>query len=91
MIDQRLFCDVKGKNIAILGLGVSNLPLVRMLINEGECSSITVYDKKGIEEMGAEALSLEALGVKFVSGFDNVCGDVIFRSPGFRPDRAELA
>ena len=91
MIDKRLFNDVKGKNVAILGLGVSNLPLVRMLINEGECASITVYDKKSIEEMYENASELLALGVRFVCGFENVCGDIIFRSPGFRPDRSELA
>ena len=91
MIDKRLFNDVKGKNVAVLGLGVSNLPLVKMLINEGMCESITVYDKNGIEEMDPAALELASLGVKFVRGFDNVCGDIIFRSPGFRPDREELS
>jgi hypothetical protein len=34
MIDKGFLLDVKNKNIAILGLGVSNLPLVRLLINE---------------------------------------------------------
>ena len=91
MIDYRLLNDVKGKNVAILGLGVSNLPLALMLAREGECASITVYDKKGIEEMDLDAKELLALGVKFVCGFESVCGDIIFRSPGFRPDRAELA
>ncbi len=91
MIDKVFLLDVKNKNIAILGLGVSNLPLVRLLINEGECKSITVYDKKGIEEMDGDAIALSNLGIRFVKGFDNVCGDVIFRSPGFRPDRPELA
>ena len=90
MIDKRLLDDVKGKRVAILGLGVSNLPLVRMLLSDGECLSITVYDKKEISEMGADALELAALGVRFVCGFDGVEGDIIFRSPGFRPDRAEL-
>lgn len=90
MIDERLFNDVKGKRVAILGLGVSNLPLVRMLVCEGECDSITVYDKKGIEEMDANAKELEARGVNFVRGFDGASGDIIFRSPGFRPDRAEI-
>ena len=90
MIDERLLNDVKGKNVAILGLGVSNLPLVRMLIKEGECSSITVYDKNSIEQMGPEAVELATLGVRFVYGFDDVRGDIIFRSPGFRPDRSEL-
>ena len=91
MIDKRLLNDVKGKNVAILGLGVSNFPLVSMLASEGECASITVYDKKGMAEMDSAAKELFALGVNFVCGFENVCGDIIFRSPGFRPDREEFA
>ena len=91
MIDARLLNDVKGKNVAILGLGVSNLPLVRMLLTEGECESITVYDKKNIDEMDHESRELFSKGVKFVQGFDGVKGNIIFRSPGFRPDREELA
>lgn len=90
MIGKQLLDDVRGKRVAILGLGVSNLPLVRMLVSDGECLSITVYDKKEIAEMGADALELAALGVRFVCGFDGIAGDIIFRSPGFRPDRAEL-
>ena len=91
MIDNRFLAEVRGKKIALLGLGVSNLPLARMLVSEGECESITVYDEKGIDEMGDDAAALAANGVIFVKGFDNVCGDVIFRSPGFRPDRKELS
>ena len=91
MIDKKLLEDVKNKNVAILGLGVSNLPLVKMLVAEGECLSITVYDKKDLSELGEEASALASHGVKFVCGFDGICGDIIFRSPGFRPDRAEFA
>ncbi len=90
MIDKRLLDDVKNKRVAILGLGVSNLPLVNMLVEDGMCKSITVYDKKSLDEMDDKAKSLAKCGVNFVCGFDNVCGDIIFRSPGFRPDRAEL-
>ena len=91
MIDKRLLQDVMGKNVSVLGLGVSNLPLVKMLVNEGDCKSITVYDKKEISELGEAATELSQKGVNFVCGFDGICGDVIFRSPGFRPDRAEFA
>ena len=91
MIDKRFFEDIKDKNVAILGLGVSNLPLVKMLVCEGACRSITVYDKKEISELGKDAIELSQKGVNFVCGFDDICGDIIFRSPGFRPDRAEFA
>ena len=42
MIYKDLLNDVRGKKIAILGLGVSNVPLTKMLACECECSSITV-------------------------------------------------
>ena len=86
MINRDLFCDVKGKKIAILGLGVSNLPLAKMLVAEGECASVTVYDKKPLSELGEGAVSLSQQGVRFVLGFDDIDADVIFRSPGIRPD-----
>ena len=91
MINAEFFNDVKGKSVAILGLGVSNLPLARMLVVEGECKSITVYDKKSIEEMDADAQALASMGVNFVCGFNGISEDIIFRSPGFRPDREELS
>ena len=83
---QKLIDAVNGKDCAVLGLGVSNLPLTRLLCSFGVAESITVYDKKGIDELGEEAAELSASGVRFVKGFDDIDADVIFRSPGIRPD-----
>ena len=87
------YCNLKktvaGKRCAILGLGVSNLPLARLLLSFDAIDELTVYDKKTPAELGEEALALASLGVSFVSGadcFDNIDADVIFRSPGIRPD-----
>ena len=91
MIDERLLKDVKDKSVAVFGFGVSNRPLVKMLVSEGQCKAITVYDKKDVTELGDAARELLELGVKFVCGFEGVCEDIIFRSPGFRPDRAEFS
>lgn len=90
MINKNLFNDVNGKRIAILGLGVSNLPLAKMLVDEGECASVTVYDKKSLSELSEDALALSRRGVDFVVGFENIDADVIFRSPGIRPDIAGI-
>ena len=87
-----MFENLRGKSCAVLGLGVSNLPLVRLLLDV-EDTKITVYDKKSPEEMGEDALALKEKGVGFVYGddcFENIEGDVIFRSPGIRPDRAGI-
>ncbi len=81
--------NLKGKRCAILGLGVSNTPLAQLLISADNKISVTVYDRKSPEELGEDALALRAAGVRFISGsdcFDNIEGDVIFRSPGIRPD-----
>ena len=78
---------VNGRSVGILGLGVSNLPLAEKLINMGV--PLTVRDKKTPEELGEGALALKARGVRFVSGagcFDDIEEDLIFRSPGLRPD-----
>lgn len=78
---------INGRSCAILGLGVSNLPLAEQLHAMG--LPLTVYDKKAPVELGERALYLQQNGVTFVTGegcFDDPRGEVIFRSPGIRPD-----
>ncbi len=84
---------IKGKKCAVLGLGVSNLPLVDLLLSLNADAELTVYDKKSVVELGEAAINLKARGVQFVTGkdcFDKIDADVIFRSPGIRPDTAAL-
>lgn len=82
---------IGGRRCAILGLGVSHTPLARLLNQKN--ISLTVYDGRTAAELGKEALELEKNGVSFVVAdkeFDGVEGDIIFRSPGIRPDRRGL-
>lgn len=82
------FC---GKSCILLGAGVSNMPLAKMLTEMG--AKVEVRDKKSLTEMGERGKELEALGVSAVSGdgyLDNMRADYIFRSPGFRPDIPQL-
>ncbi len=82
---------IKNRSVEILGLGVSNLPLAELLCEAG--IPLTVRDKKAPEELGESALRLREKGVRFFSGedcFDHVDGDLIFRSPGIRPDLPAL-
>ena len=91
MNHDRLFQYIQGRRCEILGLGVSNLPLAQILCELGV--SLTVRDKKSIEELPS-ANELSARGVRFITGedaFDELSGELIFRSPGIRPDRAGLA
>ena len=80
---------IKGKYVAIMGMGVSNTPLIKYLMDLD--ANITVFDKKTEDELGKSLMEEYVLqGVQFSLGenyLDNLHGyDVIFRSPGIRPD-----
>ncbi len=78
---------IGNKRCAVLGFGVSNVPLVEVLIKCG--NEITVHDKKDIEKLGDKAKLFSSQGVRFVTGenyLDEIDADIIFRSPGIRPD-----
>ncbi len=80
---------VQGKHAAVLGYGVSNRPLVSFLLNLGV--TVEVRDKK-IPEPEA-LLQLEKQNVPIQTGsnyLDNIHADLIFRSPGIRPDQPEI-
>ncbi len=80
---------IKGKYVAIMGMGVSNTPLIRYLMDLD--ANITVFDKKSEEELGKAIIEEYTVqGVNFSLGdgyLDRLHGyDVIFRTPGMRPD-----
>ena len=84
---------VKGKYVAIMGMGVSNTPLIKYLMDLD--ANITVFDKKSEEELDKSLIEEYAIqGVKFSLGenyLKNLVGyDIIFRSPSMRPDIPEI-
>ena len=84
-IDQKLE-QFKDKRIAVLGLGVSNRPLVKMLLAAG--CNVTGCDRVAREKTDAEVLELEKLGCTLSLGdsyLDNVEADILFRTPGMHP------
>lgn len=86
MSNNKLEKYINGRSCAILGLGVSNLPLADIILSSG--ALLTVIDKKNASEIGEEAIRLEKRGVKFIQdpSFGKIDGELIFRSPGIRPD-----
>lgn len=82
---------LRGKRVAVIGIGVSNTPLIKMLLRED--IAVTACDKNQREDFGGLAEELESLGADlhlgetYLSGLDQ---DVIFRTPGLRPDVPEL-
>lgn len=88
---QDYLAGLKGKRVAVIGIGVSNTPLVNMLVRAGV--DVTACDKRSREEFGEQAQALESLGVTLHLGPDYLDGldqDVIFRTPGLRPDVPQL-
>ena len=84
-IDQKLE-QFRDKKIAVLGLGVSNRPLVKMLLAAG--CTVTGCDRVAREKADAEVLELEKLGCTLSLGdsyLDNVEADILFRTPGMHP------
>ena len=76
----------KGLSIAVLGLGVSNRPLVRLLLEAG--CSVTGCDRTPREKLDREVLDLEAAGCKLRCGdtyLEGVEADILFRTPGMHP------
>ena len=72
---------------AVVGLGVSNLPLIDFLLRHG--AKVVARDCKTRTELGDTADRLEETGVSLRLGEDYLEAldePVIFRSPGLRPD-----
>lgn len=91
--DSPIWSVIRGGVCCVLGFGVSGKALIGVLLEQG-AARVRVYDKKTPEQLGDEALALCERGVEFFGGEDYLAGldgDVIFRSPGFRPDKPEIA
>jgi len=83
---ETYFNSLKGKKIAVLGLGVSNRPLVRLLLEFG--CDVVGCDRTPREKLDGEVLELETLGCKLHVGetyLEGVEADLLFRTPGMHP------
>ena len=81
----------RDRRVAVMGIGVSNRPLIRLLLDHG--ARVTARDRKSREALGPLAEELEAAGARLALGdgyLQDLTEDVIFRTPGMRPDLPEL-
>ena len=60
------FENFKGKRVAVLGLGVSNRPLVRLLLEYG--CTVCGGDRTQRDKLDAEVLELEKMGCDLFLG-----------------------
>ena len=78
---------VKDKTVSVIGIGVSNRPLIHMLVQAG--AHVTARDKNPVDHPE----EFTSLGVKLVTGPDylaNLKEELIFKTPGMRFDIPEL-
>ena len=84
---------VKNKKVAIIGLGVSNIPLLDYFHELN--SKISVFDNREKEELDSAIINkIYNYGITYYGGknnLENLNGfDIIFRSPSVMPYREEL-
>ena len=86
LVDQ-YFEGLAGKRIVVLGIGVSNRPLIRLMLSYG--LHVTACDRTPREQLDAVVLDLEASGAVLKVGndyLDDLTADVVFRTPGMHPN-----
>ena len=55
---------IKGKKVGVVGIGVSNIPLIHFLVKLK--AVVTAFDKKTYSLLGQVAIDFEKNGVKLV-------------------------
>lgn len=93
MYDKALkfFESVKGKKIALCGIGRSNLPLIKLLKKYG--AEVTACDRREYDKLDEFAPLAEHLGASLSLGEDylkSLNADIVFRTPGMRYYLPEL-
>lgn len=88
------FCNyIKKRKTAIIGLGVSNVPLIDFLYRLG--ANITVFDNRSADNIDKNIINkIKDENIEASFGANNLSKlkgfDIIFRSPTCRPDTPEL-
>ena len=79
---------INSKKVAVVGIGVSNIPLIKFLVKLG--ANVTAFDKKSEEALGDIAKEFKNMGVTLELGenyLDNLTGfEVVFKTPSMRID-----
>ena len=85
--------SLNNKKVAIIGLGVSNLPMLDYLHSLN--ANVSIFDKKNKEKFDVEIIKkIKECNFNLYTGennLENLHGfDFIFRSPSCRPDKPEI-
>ncbi|MEE0958001.1 MAG: UDP-N-acetylmuramoyl-L-alanine--D-glutamate ligase [Ruminococcus sp.] len=85
------FAEIKGKRVAFIGIGTSNLPLIAQFAGKG--AQVIACDRKSFEELGENGVKARGCGAELKLGEDylnDIDADIVFRSPGTPFYRDEL-
>lgn len=88
---ERFKNDMAGKTVGVVGIGVSNTPIITMLAGFGV--SVRAFDKRPVDQLGDPGKALMDLGVELFCGddyMDHLSGDLIIKTPGMRFDHPAL-
>ena len=85
--------EIKKQKIAVIGLGVSNIPLIDYL--KEKQADVTVFDDREEEKIALDVIEkVKNYGIKHFLGKGNLQNlkgfDLIFRSPSCMPTKPEL-
>lgn len=84
---------IRGRRVAVIGLGVSNIPLLDYLYNKG--AKVTAFDSRDIDDIPkniTEKITNYSMAFSFGENYLNRLHDfdVIFRSPSCLPTKPEI-
>ena len=80
---SEFFDSIKGKTVAFIGIGTSNLPLIKLFAEKG--AKVVACDRKSFESLGDNGAKAKEYGAELILGEDylsNINADIVFRSPG---------
>ena len=85
--------EIKNKKVAVIGIGVSNIPLIDYLFEKG--AVVTIFDDREEEKISREIIEkIKKYNFNYYFGkrnLDNLLGfEMIFRSPSCLPTKPEL-
>lgn len=83
--------NIKGKNVTVIGIGISNIPLIEYLVKSG--ANVTACDVHDAQWLGDNYKKCCELGVKTKLGegyLEDLEDKIIFKTPGMRFDKPEL-
>ena len=90
IIRPKASLDLKGKNVAVLGLGLEGRDLVGFLLEQG--AIVTILDQKSAKELDFSGIDKNKVklitGRKYLSGLEKF--EIIFRSPGIYRYKPEI-